>query len=364
MNQAVRVGRVFGIDIKLDWSWFLILMLVAWSLATGFFPAEYAFDKATYWILGTSAAILLFVSVLLHELSHSIVAKMHKIKVESITLFFFGGVAGVSPGAKFNPKTEFKMAAAGPAFSLGLGAFFFVLTLLNLPLLFEALFDYLFKINIILGIFNLVPGYPLDGGRIFRAAMWHITKDIKKATYYASMGGKVFGGVLVVLGLVGVFSGIPGGLWYIFIGAFIYFLAATSYKQTILKEILTKIKVESVMRRRYSTIKPTTTLTKFVNLCIYNDKESFIVKDTQVKGVADILHVQKINRKDWDKIKVSQITRPARAVKPSDSIYRALELMENHQIRTLPVKKNKKIIGIVEAKTIGNALRIQQLVSA
>jgi predicted transcriptional regulator len=191
--------------------------------------------------------------------------------------------------------------------------------------------------------------------------MWHITKDIKRATYYASLGGKLFGSFLIILGFLGIFTGIGGAVWYVFIGAFIYFLAGASYKQTIVKEALDKIKVQEVLHKRYKTIKPTTTLSKFVKLCLESDKESFVVKDTKIRGVADLIHVSKFSKDDWPKIKVSQITRPVKPIKPTDSIYRVLEIMQRHQVRTLPVSQKRKIIGIVEASTISNILRISNI---
>src|SRR3989344_3892890 len=202
MDGGLRIFRIFGIDIKIHFTWWFIFVLLAWGLREGFFPQQFpGFSAPQYWFMGIVAAVLLFVSVLLHELTHSLVAKARKIRVESITLFFFGGVASI-PSEDVKPATEFWMALSGPLFSIVFAGILFLVHQLALPVLLKAVTAYLWQINLILGIFNLVPGFPLDGGRVFRALLMFYYRDIRKATKIASKVGRFFGVFLVFLGFL------------------------------------------------------------------------------------------------------------------------------------------------------------------
>ena len=194
MNNSMKIFRVFGIDIKLHFTWWFVFALIAWSLSSAFFPHYFPDQTQTmYWSMGITASLLLFVSVLLHELSHSLVARAKNIKVESITLFFFGGVAGITK-EDMKPSSEFLMAIAGPLFSLVLAGIFFVIWKINGNVFWTAITYYLWQLNLILALFNLVPAFPLDGGRAFRAILRAYFKDLKKATRIAVIGGKLFAG--------------------------------------------------------------------------------------------------------------------------------------------------------------------------
>src|SRR3989344_6139528 len=172
MDRSTKIARLFGINIYLHYSWWIIFVLLAWSLATQYFPQFYPeFSPKTNWSIGILSALLLFVSVLLHELSHSLVARIYKIKVDSITLFFFGGVAGIDR-EDLKPRSEFFMAIAGPLFSFLLAGLFYLLYRLDGNSLLTAVSAYLYQLNLVLGLFNLVPGFPLDGGRAFRALLY------------------------------------------------------------------------------------------------------------------------------------------------------------------------------------------------
>src|SRR5512136_2176398 len=193
MNRSsISLGRVLGIPIGVDYSWFLIFALLTWSLATSYFPAEFTnWPVAEYWIVGVVTVILMFASVLLHELGHSVVALRYKIPVRNITLFIFGGVAqiGAEPPSA---SAEFWIALAGPAVSFGLAVFFRLLQTISgafSPLL--ALVTYLAYINGTLALFNLIPGFPLDGGRVFRAIVWGVTHNLRRATLIAANVGRV-----------------------------------------------------------------------------------------------------------------------------------------------------------------------------
>jgi Zn-dependent protease len=361
MDTSLSLGKIFGIEVKLDWSWFFIFFLLTWALATGLFPQLYGFTGRIAWILGAGSAVLLFASVLFHEISHSLVARRHKIKVESITLFFFGGVAGMSAQANLKPKTEFYMAFAGPLFSIGAGVFFFVLTLLPLNIYLAAVFDYLYKINFILAFFNLVPGYPLDGGRMLRAIIWGYTGDVKKATRYAATGGRVFGALLIFTGIFAIISGFGGGLWYILIGGFIYFLAGASYQQLMVKEILTKVKIREVIHKKYLLLKPSETVNQYLKDCLKYDHDSFLVKVGKTYKVITINDIQMVPKNQRSKIKIHTLAKDTGSLKENDTVFKALDIMNTKGVTLLPVLRNKKLVGVVEANTLANVLKIKSL---
>jgi Zn-dependent protease len=191
MRQNYNIGRIAGIKINIHITWLLIFAMLTWSLASDYFPSKYHFLPMINWMLALCASILLFASVLLHELSHSIVSKRNKMKVDSITLFFFGGVANIQSDTP-DAKTEFKMAIAGPLMSILIGLLSYVVFRFSTGYIM-AVFDYLYNINFMLAAFNMIPGYPLDGGRVLRSALWTYFHDMKKATRIASIVGRIFG---------------------------------------------------------------------------------------------------------------------------------------------------------------------------
>ena len=230
MNRhVIRLGRIFGISIELDYSWFLIFALLTWTLAVGYYPAEFSgWPPVWYWSLGAITAVMLFVSVLLHELGHSIIALSYKIPVRSITLFIFGGIAQIG-GEPPSARAEFWIAVAGPVVSFALAVFFALLRPLfgGFPPLL-ALVTYLAYINASLALFNLIPGFPLDGGRVFCAVVWGMTGDLRRATVIAGGVGRFIGFLFIILGVSQVLGGnVINGLWIAFIGWFLESAAAS-----------------------------------------------------------------------------------------------------------------------------------------
>jgi Zn-dependent protease len=221
-----RAGRFLGIDVRVDFSWFIILGLILWSFTASVFPARLpGYSTWTYVLMGFAGGVLFFVSLLLHELSHSVVARAKGIPVEDITLFIFGGVARTRLEAA-KPGDEFVIAGVGPLMSLAIAAVLWAFAWAGGRLGFAppvlVVADYLALLNLILALFNLLPGFPLDGGRLLRSAAWHWTKDLKRATRIASTGGRWLGYVLIALGLLQAFNGVViSGLWLVFIGWFL-----------------------------------------------------------------------------------------------------------------------------------------------
>jgi len=358
--KSVRLGRIHGIDIELHYTWFLIFALLAWALSAGFFPHYYPdLTSAEYWIMGSIASVLLFVSVLLHELTHSFVAQRSRISVRKITLFFFGGVAQISD-ENITPSKEFKMAVAGPLMSLLLAAVFYIITIYSPYIYITAISFYLTRLNLILAVFNLVPGYPLDGGRALRAVLWAYYKDIKKATKYAASGGKLFGIILTTAGIIGMFIGL-GTIWFVLIGIFIYFLAGMGYEQVILKEILSKVKVKQVMIKNFISVDPKISIAKlFSNYFLRYSQDVFpVIEKNRLLGIVTSESLNMVPKKRWIKITAEHILMPLRqTAKEEDNAYKTLMKMSSQKIGLLPVIKNKKLKGIV---SIGSLIRYVKL---
>ncbi len=358
MKKGLRILRIKGIDVYLHYSWWIIFALLAYSLALDFFPSAYpGLSGVMYWLMGGLAALSLFVSVLLHELSHSFVAKARKIKVESITLFFFGGVASL-PSEDIQPTTEFWMALAGPLFSLVFAGVLYLVHQLALPLLWEAVTAYLWQINLILGLFNLVPGFPLDGGRVFRALLMFYYHDIRKATRIASRGGRFFGGLLVFLGFLNLLGGNFAGLWSVFLGGFLWMIAKSSYEQVLIKEVLAKIPVHEVMVKKYLSVQQGDRFDKVLRLYKENADDIFIVRNKRTfVGIVDMRMVRTLS----EKLRVVEVMIPAKDIEVlsvKENTYDALRKFETQGLSVLPVVE-KSIKGVVTMNKVVHRLALE-----
>ena len=360
MLKATKLFRIFGIDIQLHYSWWFIFVLLAWSLSASFFPHYFeGYSQTMYWFMGITAAVLLFVSVLLHELSHSLVAKLKKIEVKSITLFFFGGVAGIEK-EDMKPSSEFQMAIAGPLFSFLLAGIFFLIHKLNGNGIITAITFYLYQLNFILAVFNMVPGYPLDGGRAFRAILYWHYKDLKKATRIAAAGGKIVAAALFFLGLLGLLSGVGGGLWFILLGGFLYFIAGVSYDQVVIKEVLAKISVQELLAKNVPLVKPEMRFKEFMKKYSSLGKNLFLVKDKTFSGILDINRISKLPRKLQDVVKVKQISLPFNQIKgieKGNNLYQAFRKFAEQNVNVLPVIDKGKHLGIITREAVLNRLQ-------
>ncbi len=354
MDGGVRIGKVFGIRINLHYTWFFIFALLAWSLAVGYFPMQIEGKTAiSYWVMGGFASLLLFASVLLHELSHSLVALKNKIKVSSITLFFFGGVAEVSEDA-FSPRKELEVAIAGPVMSMLLALCFFILAKITISAP-NAVFSYLAYVNFLLGAFNLVPGFPLDGGRILRAILWKKWGDLNKATYFAAEGGKAFGILLIAMGVLGIFWG-NFNLWYVLIGFFIYSIAKNTYKFTIVRSVLKDAKVKDVMTKNFKTLDANMPAKRFdfKKYMRYDQWAYPVAFKKKIIGIALQQHIEKAKASDPE-AKIGSVTlllHKIKAVEAEDSCIKAYGLMAKQNLELLPVMKKNKVIGVVKAAMI------------
>ena len=358
MEGSLKIFRIFGIDIKIHFSWWIVFFLLSWSLSTAFFPQFFpGYLVKTYWLMGVVSALLLFVSVLLHELSHSLVAKAKNIKVESITLFFFGGVAGITK-EDLKPSSEFMMAIAGPLFSLLLSGLFFVVYKFNGNVIWTGITFYLYQINLMLALFNLVPGFPLDGGRALRAILYAYFKDLKKATYIAAMGGKFFGGFLFFLGMISLISGVGNALWFIFLGGFLYFLAGMSYQQVVIKETLSKIPLKQLITAVVS-VSPELNFSDLIKKYTNSGEEVFLVGDDKFSGILDTRKIDKMQIQMQNMLKLKQLSVPLskiKGLKINDNAYTAFSKFSENGVNILPVYEKDKLLGFVTRDIIMHRL--------
>jgi len=372
MRGARRILRVFGIDILIHYSWWFVFILLTWTLSASFFPNLCSGEliksvsipdctnlpKIQYWIMGTVASLLLFVSVLLHELSHSLVARMKKIKVDSITLFFFGGVAGIDQ-EDMKPSSEFFMAIAGPLFSLFLAAVFYFIFIVNGNGFWTAITFYLYRLNLVLAIFNLVPGYPLDGGRAFRAVLHYYYKDLKKATKIAATGGRIFAVFMIAVGILSIVAGAFGGLWFVFLGGFLYFIAGVSYEQVVLKDVLSKVSVKEILTKKYKKISPEMSFYSFLKKNANSGEEVFLVKSKKFSGILDLRTLGKTDQQTQKALKIKQVSLPLSKVKSlskDDNAYTAFKKFAEQKVDLLPVMDKDKFLGFVTRRVVMNRL--------
>ena len=368
MNSALfqgawKIGKIMGIPIRVHFSWLIVFGLITWSLSTYYFPkAAPDLPTGSYWIKGTLAAILLFASVAFHELAHSFVAQRYKIFIESITLFIFGGVAQMK-GEPPNPKAEFRIAIAGPLSSFFLSVLFFYLSLNTIGGV-KALFAYVAQINLIIGVFNLIPGFPMDGGRVLRSLIWEKRKNFYYATQKASSIGQKIALFFIIFGIFSIFTGIQGGLWLMLIGWFLYTAAQSSYQQSTLQESLSGIKVRDIMVKDIVTLNSFITVDEAVNnyFLRYGYGGFPIIDDGKFLGIVTLKEVKNIHRENWGREKVADILVPHNKrweVSPEDEVMKALELMIQEDKGRLVIIENNKLSGLITRNGIARYVQIR-----
>ena len=362
MGRGIKLFKILGIQISLDYTWFIVFGLVAWSLAQGYFPVTIpGLGVFTYIIVGVVSAFLLFACVLIHELSHSYTSNRLGLNVKEITLFIFGGVAQLTKEPD-DPVTELKIAVAGPAASIALAFIFWVLKhlldALSLYPVLSAMFGYLAMINMVLVVFNMIPGFPLDGGRILRAVWWKKTADIQKATQVASRVGKGFAVLLILFGFLQIFLGnFIGGLWMVFIGMFLQQAAESSYRQLLVKKTLEKIKVADAMTMDVVTLSEDSTLTTVVEKYFFGHHfVGFpVVSDGRVTGMLTLNNVRAVPKEEWDTTLVinamDKIT-PDTILHPDDNAMYALSRMISLDTGRLLVMDRGRLVGIITRRDI------------
>lgn len=366
--RGVKLGKILGFEISIDWSWLFIFFLVVYSLAAGYFPRLHPrFGASTSWMLGIAAALLLFASVLIHELSHSVVSRRYGIDVKGITLFIFGGVSQTAEEPR-SAIEEFWMAIVGPATSIGLAIIFGALELAGTagrwPAEATALVGYLAMINLALGIFNLVPGFPLDGGRVLRSAIWGATGDLEKATRYASYSGQAFGYALMAFGFLNVvmFGALIGGLWLVFIGWFLTGAARSSYEQLVVRQELSGVPVERVMTTDVPEIAAEMTVRQFVDDQLLRHEYSCypVMKRDEVIGVVGAEEVRTVPSEMWDFTPVEAITHRidgAYKIDANEDAWDALAKLASPDVCRLMVMEDGHLKGTLGREAIYRLLQ-------
>jgi Zn-dependent protease/CBS domain-containing protein len=366
-RQTVPMGRIFGIPIGLDYSWFLIFVLMTWLLAKSYFPAEFKnWSQAEYWGVAAATTVMLFVSVVLHELGHSLVAKSYKIPVARIRLFIFGGVSEITTEAP-SPSAEFLIAIAGPVVSVILGFIFLLLErpTHGIPPLF-GLIEYLAYINFALAVFNLIPGYPLDGGRVFRAIVWGINHDMRRATIIAANVGRFFGFLFIMFGVWQLLSGnFGGGIWIAFIGWFLESAAGSQLNQVLLKTLIAGHTVGQAMNRHVSSIPANLTLQKLVDDHVFSGGgRSFVVsRGDQSVGLLTLHGLKDVPREQWSTTMAEQAMVPLAQVKTTNAkaeLWTALEQMSRDGVNQLPVMSDGRIVGMLSREDLLTFLQTLQ----
>lgn len=365
--QGFRLGSIFGFEIRIDLSWLLIFFLVLWTLGAGLFPANYpGLDNATYFGMSIVATLLFFASLLAHELSHSFVARSKGIPVEGITLFIFGGVSRTRMDAE-NPGDEFQIAVIGPVTSLILSAVFGLLWYIGhnagWSVVVNGVTSYLASINLALAIFNMLPGFPLDGGRVFRSLVWKYTGNLKKATQIASTGGKWLGYLLIALGLLQTFGGaVLGGLWLVLIGWFLFTAAEASYEEILLRSSLQGVRAREVMTPYPETVDAQLTLQELVDKYFLSRRyQSFpVMEDNKPIGMITLNQVKDIPREEWMYRTVQETMIPTEqgvTTRPEEQMSEVLEKMQTSGVRRVLVTQDGLLTGIITANDIANWLQ-------
>ena len=367
-----RLGSIFGLEIRIDFSWFIIFFLILWTFTAGIFPANFpGLSPGVYIGMGVSGTLLFFASLLVHEISHSLVARAKGVPVEGITLFVFGGVSRTRTEAE-SPGDEFLIAVVGPVSSVVLAALFGLVWWVGRNAGWSAavtgVAGYVGYLNLALAIFNLLPGFPLDGGRLFRSVVWKLTGNLTRATRIASTGGQWLGYALVGLGIWQIFAGNPlGGLWLVFIGWFLRNAAIASYHQLMVKNLLETVRARALMTENPETVPPDLTLQELVDEYFLRRRYMAfpVTEDGRPVGVIAFHQVREVPREEWPRRVVREVMVPANEtvmVRPEERMSQVLEKMERSGVRRVLVTRDGGLVGIITAGDITAWLeRMRQL---
>ncbi|MFO7975449.1 MAG: site-2 protease family protein [Candidatus Hydrogenedentota bacterium] len=368
-THKIKLFRLFGFSVEADATWILLALLVTWTLASGVFP--YYFDglkTQTYWIMAAVGAAGLFMSIILHELGHSLVARRFGLPIKSITLFVFGGVADMEEEPA-NAKVELLMAIAGPATSIVLSLVLFGASFALSPgegiSPLQGVLIYLAWLNGILAAFNLLPAFPLDGGRVFRALLWAWRGNLRWATRFASQVGGGFGIILIALGVVSLFTGnVIGGFWWILIGMFMRSASQSSYRHLLVRRALEGESLRRFMRTDVVTVPRYISLRELVEEYVYkyHYKMFPVVEDDRVLGCVSTRSIRDIDREDWDSTPVGEIVESCtetNSIPPDEDPMKALSLMSKTGNSRLLVVEGEQLVGIITLKDILSFLSLK-----
>jgi Zn-dependent protease/CBS domain-containing protein len=368
-GKSFKLFSIFGFEIKIDISWLILAFLITWSLAKGFFPYYIkGLSTTTYWWMGIIGALGLFLSIIFHELSHSLMARTFGLPIKGITLFIFGGVAQMEDEPP-SAHAEFLMAIAGPVSSIVLGVLFYLVRILGKagawPVAVVGILGYLAFINWLLAGFNLLPAFPLDGGRVLRSVLWNWKKNIGWATRISSKLGAIFGLLLIFLGIIQFFTGnFMNGIWWFMIGLFLQNAARMSYQQLLTRQALEGEPVKHFMKPNPVTVPPSISIDELVENYIYkyHFKMFPIVSNSRFIGCISTRDVKAIPRTEWKTKKVEEVASscsPENLISPETDAVKALALIHRTGSSRLMVVENDKLVGILALKDIMKFLSIK-----
>lgn len=368
MDGSFRIGRLLGIEINVHWSWLFIFFLITWTFAVGALPVFFEdWSPALYWGVGVFLALVFFLSILFHELSHSIMAIRFGIPVHNITLFVFGGFSALSKESE-SPREEFWVAIVGPLTSLGFGLLFAIGYLVFAPIDsgVAGVSAHLAIINTAIAIFNMVPGFPLDGGRVLRSIIWTANKNQLKATQLASQVGQGVAFVLMALGVAAFFFiSIITGVWLFLIGNFLRTAAESSYRQLLVQTLLQGVPAERVAKRDFVEVAPDTTILELVEDHILRGRGRAypVVASGDLIGLVTLTDTKNVPRDEWGRTRVQQAMTPRnrlKTVRPRDDLARVLQIMGESDINQVPLMEDGRIVGMVHRGDLIHYIQARQ----
>lgn len=361
-GPGVQIGHIFGIPIYLHPSWLIIFALITITIGLQFTAQHPHWSPTEHWVLGVATSLLFFASVLFHELCHSVVALRYKLPVKSITLFVFGGLSAIEREPS-SAGQEFKMAIAGPVSSLVLaGVFWAIWQYAHAGEAIAAMCSWLAYINLVLGLFNLVPGFPLDGGRVLRGIIWGITKDYRKASRIASGSGRFFAYLMILGGIYLVLRGNWfAGLWTAFIGWFLLEAAKESYVQVALRETLSGVRTDDIMAREIPTVARDVSIDEYIHQVLRTGRRAHIVVGgDHPSGLISLQSARHVPRENWVNTSVQAVMVPmekVQAAKPDEPVLEVLQRMQTSDIGQMPVVSDGHIVGMIGRDTILQVLQ-------
>lgn len=387
MKSGFPIGKLFGITIRIDWSWLVIFALVSWSLSASFGQMHQAWSLSLDWSLAIGASLLFFLSVLIHELAHSLVARARGVPVRSITLFLFGGISNIQREPR-SAVEELLITIVGPLTSILLGFGFLLLGALSVgtagvvvtslsgtisqlgPL--STILLWLGSINVLVGIFNMIPAFPLDGGRVFRSLLWGLSNNLRKATRWASWVGQgiawlmILGGIAMVFGIQIPFfgAGFVDGVWLALIGWFLHSAAVQGYQQVVIEDLLEGVPVTRIMRRQAPAVPPNMTVDTLVHDQIMgSDDQAFpVLEGDQMIGLVTLNDVRKVPRQEWARTFTKDIMTTSKDLviaTPDEDAAEAFESLRRKEIRQIPVVDHGRMLGLLRRKDIVRWMQLQ-----
>jgi len=368
-GSSIKLFKVFGIEIRLDYSWFIIFALFAYFFGFIYFPSVLpGLNKGLLALITIVTVILFFISVLIHEMSHSLVARRKGTSVKRITLFLFGGMAQIEKEPE-TPYSEFIMAIAGPAASFVIAIIFGVIWAFtgNINLIREPV-KYLSIINIVLGVFNMLPGYPLDGGRVLRSIIWKVTGSLERATFIASTVGRVIGFMVIAVGIFYIFTGnFLNGVWLAFIGWFLQSSAQMGYRQLIFETSIKGIKVRDVMNENIVNVTKDITIQDLVDdyFMKYRFGRFPVIEDEKTQrfiGVISLHDIKGVSKEEWPEVKIGDIVKSvseSEKVDMSMEISDAIKKMGKNDLGHLAVMSGDKLRGIITKSDVMRFIKIR-----